>query len=224
MLIVEELHLLLTNAAGTQERPGTMRAYGEAAALITDLVLAGRVSLTDGKKPRIRVLSDAPTGHPVLDEAMIRLRAKDGARLESVITWSKLDPEREVVASLVQAGVLEVGERTFWGLGKPRTPERDSAPEASLRARLAAVLDGAADPGVADTTILAILQGLDVARHVLADEAGGRRPRALKARIAEIVESSPAGTAVERAVQAMNAAIMTAAIMPAMIAGASAAS
>lgn len=59
---------------------------------------------------------------------------------------------------------------------------------------------------------------------MLAEEAAGRRPRALKARIAEIVDASPAGTAVEQAVQAVNTAIMTAAIMPAVVGGAAAAS
>ncbi|GAA4190444.1 hypothetical protein GCM10022219_07820 [Microbacterium oryzae] len=216
MLIVEELHLLLTTADGAQERSGSMRAYGEAAAIVTDLVLANRVTLSEEKRPRVQITSDAPIGHPVLDFALERLLAKDGARLDSVITWAKLDPEQPVVASLVDAGVLAIGERTFWGLGKARTPEADPAPEAALRARLAAVLAGTAPAGVADATLLAILQGLDVAGTILREEAAGRRPRALKARISEIVGASPAGSAVERAVQAMNTAIMTAAIIPAI--------
>jgi len=223
MLIVEELHLLLTNPAGTPEQSGAMRGYGAAAALITDLLLAGRVALTDEKRPRVHVVFDAPTGNAVLDAGLQRLRERNGKRLDSLVTWSKLDLQEQVIASLVQAGVLVLGEPGGLGFGKPRGVERDPMPEGQLRARIAAVLSGAAWPTVADATLLAILQGLGVAHRILYAESGGMRAGDLKRRITQIVAHSPAGSAVDKAVQAMNAALMTtifvAVIMPGMTAG-----
>ncbi len=210
MLIVEELHLLLTNAAGKPEQFGTMRAYGETAALVTDLLLAGRLALGDEKRPHVHVVSTEPTGDPVLDRALDRIRRRDGTRLESLVTWGKLDPGDDVVESLVRAGVLTLGERGMLGLGKPRALEADAAPEREIRARLAAVLHGDRPATVADRTLLAVLQALGVAPRVLAAESGGLRAGPLEARIDELVASSPAGSAVDRAVQSMTAALMAA--------------
>lgn len=213
MLIVEELHLLLTNPAGKPEQFGTMRAYGEVAALLTDLLVADRVSLTGEKRPRVHVVSDAPTGHPVLDAALPLIRKRDGARLENLVTWGKLDPEDDVVASLVRAGVLVFGDRAMLGLGKARAVEADPAPERQVRARLAAVLRGGSAPTVADATLLATLQGLGVARRILKAESGGMRASELKRRIADLVAGSAVGSAVDRAVQSINAALMTTAFV-----------
>lgn len=209
MLIVEALHLLLTNPAGTPEA-WSQRNVGANAALITDLVVAERVTLSDEKRPRVQVISTQPTGNPVLDGALPLLAQRDGKRLDSLVMWNKLDPRDAVVQSLVQQGILELGERTMLGLGAPKTPERNPEPEQMLRHRLAAVLAGQAVADIGDTTVLAILQAMNVAHKVLKDESGGLRAGQLKKRINEVVESSPAGTAVEKAVQAMQVAIMTA--------------
>jgi hypothetical protein len=46
MLIVEELFLLLRRDDGKPESVSAQRGYGLAAAVITDLVLAGRITLS----------------------------------------------------------------------------------------------------------------------------------------------------------------------------------
>lgn len=213
-LITEELFLLLRNDEGRLERYGTATGYGLTATMITDLMLAGRLDLTDDRQPRLRVLSTEPTGNPVLDPGLAELAHRDGDKLRSLITKSALNPEQRVAESLAAAGIVELGGKGFLGLGKQRTPVLNPVPEQQLRARLAAVLAGTAPPTVADTTLLSVLQGLQVAQYVLKQESGGAGGRKLGRRIEEIVVSSPAGDAVGKAVQAMNAAIMTAAIMP----------
>lgn len=65
-----------------------------------------------------------------------------------------------------------------------------------------------------DSTILAILQGLDAAHRVLEQESGGMKKRELKARIEQIAADDPSGGAVKRAVDAINTALMTAVILP----------
>ncbi|WP_420113603.1 GOLPH3/VPS74 family protein [Pseudactinotalea sp.] len=220
MLIVEALHLLLTTEAGTPEA-WSQRNVAASAALITDLVIAERVTLSDEKRPRVQVISTQPTGNPVLDGALPLLAERDGKRLDSLVTWHKLDPRDAVVESLVQQGILEYGERTMLGMGAPKTPERNPEPEQMVRQRLAAVLAGERPPDIGDTTVLAILQAMNVAHKVLKEESGGLRAGQLKKRINEVVESSPAGTAVEKAVQAMQVALMTATTTAMMASGGS---
>jgi hypothetical protein len=98
---------------------------------------------------------------------------------------------------------------------------RDPEPEHRLREQLRTVLAGGT-PRVEDATLLAILQGLGIAPKVLADERGTLGRRELKRRIEEVSTEVQAGEAVARAVAAMNTAIMTAAILPAVAAGGSA--
>ena len=188
MLIVEELHLLLTRPDGRVESAASvLRLFAAIAAVIVDLALHDRVVVTEEKNPAVQVVSATPTGDPVLDVALARLAPLSGKRLQSLLMRTKLDPLDEVVGSLVAQGVLVRGERGFFGLGSLRTPETDPGPETRIRSRLSAVLAGSAAPTQADLTILAILQGMNAAHGVLRDEAGGVSARQLKQRIELLV-------------------------------------
>ena len=71
MLTCEELFLLLTKDSGKPESRMTYPVYGLTGALLTDLLLAGRVSLTEDRSPRVYIVNSEPTGHPVLDWALM---------------------------------------------------------------------------------------------------------------------------------------------------------
>lgn len=218
MLIVEELHLLLLRADGRNEAAGAgARMYGEIAAVIVDLVLHGRVVVTEGKRPTVHVVSTEPTGHPVLDSTLAALTPDDGQKLSSVVTRSRLDPRDVVAEVLIAQGVLSRGERGFFGMGAERTPERDPAPEAALRGRLVSVLSGQIPASQADMTLLGILQGMQAARSVLRAETAGVSATQLAKRIEQIVADSPAADAVAKAVSSIVVAIMTAGIIPPMV-------
>jgi len=105
MLISEELFLLLTKDSGKPESRMTYPSYGLIGALLTDLLLAGRISLTEDRSPRVYIINSGPTGHPVLDWALTVLPAKDGKRFSSLVSWGRLDPTRHIAASLEAAGV-----------------------------------------------------------------------------------------------------------------------
>lgn len=162
MLIAEALFLLLRRDDGKPENASAQRGYGLAAAIITDLVLAERITLSDDKDPRVSVLRPGAESHPALDAAMGRLEQREGKKLSSLVTDRRL--------------------------------------------------------AVEDAALLAILQGLGVAPKVLKDERGTLGRRDLKRRIAEVSVGVEAGDAVARAVAALNTAIMTAAIVPAIAA------
>jgi hypothetical protein len=221
MLIAEELFLLLRRDDGKPESASAQRGYGLAAAVITDLVLAERVTLSDDKDPRMTVLLPGPPGHPVLDAAMARLEQRDGKKLSSLVTDRKLALERPVATALADAGVIRVEEKRAMGLVPERYPVVDPEPERRLREQLRLVLHGGT-PRTEDATLLAILQGLGVAGKVLETEKGTLGRRDLKRRIEEVSTEVKAGEAVKKAVDAMNAALITAAIVPAVVAGGSA--
>jgi hypothetical protein len=219
MLIVEELHLLLLRSDGRVESAASVhRLYGEIAAVIVDLALHGRVTVTAEKNPAVQVVSAEPTGHPVLDASLTRLAPLSGKRLQSLLMRSKLDPLDDVVASLVGQGVLVRGERGFFGLGAERTPEADPGPEALLRSRLAAVLAGTTPPTPADLTLLSVLQGLNAAHAILREESNGASSGQLKKRIEQLTAGSPAGDAVAKAVNAAVAAALMVAMTPVFVA------
>ncbi|MFJ2552012.1 GPP34 family phosphoprotein [Microbacterium sp. NPDC087591] len=219
MLIVEELHLLLLRPDGRLETSAaSYRLFGEVAAVLVDLTLHGRVTVTEGKKSVVQVVSADPTGHPVLDAALARLVPLSGKRLQSLVHSTKLDPLDEVVASLVAQGVLARGERGFFGWGAERTPESDPGPEALLRSRLAAVIAGTAAPTPADLTLLAILQGLNAAHPLLRHDVGELSSGQLRRRIEALTTGSPAGDAVSLAVTSAIAATMMAVMTPVIVA------
>lgn len=220
MLIAEELFLLLRRDDGKPENSMAYRGYGFAAALITDLVVAERITLSDDKDPRMTVLVPGPPGHPALDAAMARLQDRDGKKLSSLVTDGKVAREKELASALAAAGVIRVEERRALGLVPERYPVVDGEPERRVRERLRTVLvGGTAAPG--DAALLAILQGLEVAPKVLEEERGDLGRKELKRRIEEVSVDIAAADAVGKAVSAMNTAMMTAVIVPIVVSGSS---
>jgi hypothetical protein len=188
MLIVEELHLLILRPDGRVENAvSTNRLYGETAAVIVDLALHRRVSVSEGKNPRIEIVSNEPTGHPVLDVSLERLAPLHGKSLQSLLMRPKLDPLDVLVESLVVQRVLVRGERGFFGWGWERTPESDPEPERAVRMRLGDVLAGLAQPTQADVALLSILQSLNAAHAILREESAGATARELKKRIEAVM-------------------------------------
>lgn len=220
MLIVEELFLLLRRDDGKPASAMAQRGYGLAAAVITDLVVAERITLSDDKDPRMSVLVPGPAGHPALDAAMTRLEQRDGKKLSTLVTDGKLAVEQQVAAGLASTGVIGIEEKRALGLVPAKYPVVDPDPERRLREQLRVVLRGGT-PRTEDATLLAILHGLGVAPKVLAEEKGTLGRRDLKRRIEEVSSEVKAGDAVAKAIATMNSAIMTAALVPVIAAGAS---
>ena len=208
MLIVEELFLLMRRDDGRPVSATAPRGFGLAAAVITDLVLAERITLSEDKDPRMTVLVPGPVGHPALDAAMARLEQRDGKRLSSLVTDGKLAVEEQVAAALASAGIVGIEEKRALGLVPARYPVVDPKPERRTREQLRVVLAGGT-PRTEDATLLAILQGLGIASTVLKDEKGTLGRRDLTSRIEEVTAEVKAGDAVARAASSVNAAVMT---------------
>lgn len=219
MLIAEELLLLLRRDDGKAENAFAYSGYGLAAAALTDLILAERITVEEeAKDPAVTVVDDSTTGQQVLDAALTRLRELDGKKLSRIVTDGKLKLEEPVARSLADRGVVDIEEKRKWGFVPAKYPVRDPEPERRVRERLRAVLAGGT-PTVPDATLLAIIQGLELAPKVLAEEKGGLSRRELKARIEEVTTEATAGLAVGKAVETMNTVMLTAVIIPVVVSG-----
>lgn len=168
-------------------------------------MLAGHVTLSDDKDPRVSVLRPGPVGHPALDAAMARVEACEGKKLSSLVADRQVAVEQQVAAALTVDGIVRTEEKRVLGLVPAKYPVLDQGPERRGREHLRAALAGST-PRTEDATLLAILQALGVAPKVLAQEKGTLGRRDLEQRIKEISAEVEAGDAVSR-VATMNSAI-----------------
>ena len=214
MLICEELFLLLTKDSGAPESWGGNDQLGLRGAVLLDLVLAGRVTLTPEKRPHMSIVDTSPTGHAVLDQALDVLPAKNGKRLSSLIVWYKIKPRDTIAAELASAGVVERTTGGLFGLA-PRFPTINTSPERATRDRLRAVLRGERPATHADLALLGILQSMGLASRILPQRETGLRRGELRHAITTLRPASASGDAVARAIQdaitAMNSVVSAAA-------------
>lgn len=220
MLICEELFLLLTHEGGGRAAM-SQRGWGLTAGVLTDLLLQERIELSEDKDPKLVQVDPSPTGDPVLDAVLPTLAERRGRRLSRLVKDRKLDPTEVIGRGLAEAGVVRAEPTSFLGIRRTSFPQVDGEPEAQLRNRLRRTLAGEAAPQPTDGPVLAILQGLGVLKKILGPQLGGLKGRALKERVAQIAAQTPAAEAVKRAVDQLMAAVMTAAVMPAVMGGGS---
>ena len=207
MLVSEQLFLLLRRDDGKAESAFAQNDYGLTGAVLTDLLLGGHIALSEAKDPRVSVTTAGSVGHPVVDAALDRVRAKEGKKLSSLVTDGKLNPRDRIADSLSAAGVIDVEPKKAFGLIGARYPVRDPWPEQTLRERLRAVLSGAsATPG--EAALLALLKALGVSGKVLEEEKGLLSRRDLNRRIDEVASDDVIGKAVAKAIEAMTAALV----------------
>ena len=166
----------------------------------------------------MRVIDATPTGSAVLDKVLSRIVEKNGKKLSSLVQDGKLNPEDQVVEALVDRGVVDVVPAKLLGLIAAKRPTLDPVPEREVRERLRAVLVGGRPSG-SDATLLAILQGLGVAKKVLEDESEGMSAKELKRRVEEASSEVAVGVAIKRAIESLNTAILAAVVVPTIIAG-----
>ena len=212
MLIVEDLLLCLTgDDTGRLLVSGPEADVGLGGALLVELALRERVTVTPGRAGRLTVLDAGPTGEPLLDDALATLTAKEGRRPQSAVTALGRGTRERVYARLVEAGILDADERRLLGLFPSRSwPTAQPAHEESVRARLAQALGTGTtdDPRLA--ALVSLLLAVGALHKVLSPESLGLTRRELTARGRGIAEGEWAGRAVREAIAGANAAIMTA--------------
>ncbi len=209
--LAEELLLLALN-----EEKGTILMaastglpYGLAGALVVELVEAGLLRI-EGKE-----LIAAPRGSArdeLLDGILGTIRSSK--RTRNLKHWvgrlgrSGGKIKKDLLARLVQKGVLREEEhRLLWVFPVWRYPETDPRPEYRIRERVRAGILGAVPPETRTAALISLVHACDLT-GVLFDK--GER-REAKRRAKEITASQPIGSAVARTVEAVRAAVITAA-------------
>lgn len=215
------LLLALRDEKGTVAS-GPMYQYALGGGILAELILGGRFAVdSEGRKDWLRVASSRKTGDPVLDECLDAVGI--APRRKTVQTWvtkfSRLKRLKHRIAErLCDRGVLRKAQgKVLFLFNRTVYPEVDHGPEGRLVERIRkAVLsdDGQLDPTL--VVIIALAHHTDLLKGTLTR----KEIRARKARLKEIENGDVVGKAVKGAVDALRAAIMVAAITPAICAAA----
>ncbi len=205
---------------------GSMHAYALAGAVVTELLLEGRLRVAQGKRKRryLELVDPSPTGDPVLDHALARIATHP--RREQISRWvSRLATERRpslahrVAEDLVQAGILVREEGRILGIfRRVRFPTARHDPEAALVARLTAALQSEADPDPRTAVVLALGHSAGLLRPNLDRQLLRSRKKRLEA-LARMEGVTGATRDAIQAAQAAVAASITAATAAAAAAG-----
>jgi hypothetical protein len=213
----EVLLLALRDDEGTIA-PGTMYQYAIAGALLAELVLRRRVTVeSPGRKQLARVIDAKPTGAPLLDECLQKMsEAKPKKLSDWVGRFANIRSLKHRVAErLCDRGVLHQEEGKILLLFTRRVyPETDPRPEQEIIDRLRrAVFTDARDVDPRTAVLVSLADRTGVLKVIFDKKELRRR----KQRIEQVVNGEVMGKAASEAIQAMQAAVMVAAIMPAII-------
>ena len=212
------LLLALRDDKGTLS-PGTMYSYALAGAFVAELMLGGQIKIvTPKKKPLIELQAGASSADRLLQECILKIR--NAKRRASVQTWvSRFASIRKlhhrVAEGLVHRGILRMDESKILGIfSRTVYPERDGRPEKALIAKLEKAIFGtssALDPEIITLIALSHHSGL------LKANLDKKKLRAQKKRIKAIMDGDLAGKATGQAIEAMQAAIVVACVIPTIV-------
>ncbi|MGP9708002.1 GOLPH3/VPS74 family protein [Brachybacterium sp. AOP24-D1-21] len=198
-----ELFLLLTNDAGRQDSTA-YRKQALAAAAVAELALREKLALSEERAPKIQVRDTAPTGLPVLDQALGALAELDGKKVTHVISHRTMDLTEVIGEGFTAVGAVQRKDGWF----TTSWPTHDDTLETALRARLAAAV---ADPGTAslqDGILLELLRALGIAHRILKTDLPDLSRRELDQRIKALDINHPAAKAVKKIMEDMTAVLM----------------
>lgn len=181
MIISEELFLLLITDKGGKEPWVTAHDQAMAAGIISDLALGNYIALSQDKKPEISIVDQAGTPqHPALAWGLKQLKEKAPIRVDKTLGATWFRARTEIGNVLAEKGAVEVKESSFLFFTSVTHPVVDGESEEQLRARLAQILHGGAQPDIKDALVLTVLKSIDAAHPLLKkdiESAGGKMSR-----------------------------------------------
>ncbi len=198
---------------------GSMYNFAIGGAVLAELLMEKRVAIEAVKKKKFaRVSSAAPLGDPFIDECLSRLvAAKKPAQLRDWVSKfaNAKNLKHRVAEQLVRREILRVDEDKILGIFTRKVyPEVDPVPEREVIERLREAIFGEG-PGIEPRTVvlLSLASSADLLRHVF----DKKDLKARRARIEQVVNGELTGKATREAIEAMQAAIVVAAIIPAIM-------
>ncbi|HVE18707.1 MAG TPA: GPP34 family phosphoprotein [Ilumatobacteraceae bacterium] len=214
-LIAEDLLLLLLDdESGKPVLDDTRLSRVLAGALLMDLALDERISpATEGnatKGGRLVVRNSQPSGDQLLDRAVSTLNASKPMKPVRAVEKLQKGLRQDVLSRLASQGLVREERGRALGIF-PTThwPATDPAHESRLRAELSQVLVHGMEPTQRTAALASLLSAVDAVSKVVPSDDR----RAVKLRAKQIAEGEWAGVAVRKAIEAVNAAVATAAVV-----------
>lgn len=221
--LYEEVMLLaLRNDRGTIAG-GVMYQQAAGGALLAELIIEGRIrAVSEGRSTYAVVERSEPIGDAILDECLQKAAAS--TRRRSLLHWvqkfaATKHLKHRVATGLVDQGILREEEgRVLLIFSRRLYPELDPEYERAIVARLSDAIFSDTSTVDARTTVL-----IAVAQHsgLLKATLDRKRLKTRRQRIDAIVKGDAVGKATRQAIEAVQAAVMVAAIMPAIVASTS---
>lgn len=207
------------------EERGTMNGvfveYATAGALTAELLMLERIKVDVDNKEKVAVVDDSTTGDALLDEALTMIaQAKRPLNLKHwVQKLGRIKHLKHKVAQKLAADGIVVAEKekVLWLFERQVYPELNPQPEQQLRQQMrAAVLADHDDVEPNIAILVALANSAKLLPQVFTkDELKQRKKRLKQLENGEVVSK-----AAKQAVAAIEAAVMMAAIMPAISAAA----
>lgn len=219
LFLHEEIMLLaLRDKEGTTVA-GSMYAFAIGGAVLAELLLSKAIGIEQsGKKKFVKILRGTSTDDPVLDEGLQKIKtAKRRATLQTWVSrFANLkNLKHRIATQLCRRGILRADEdKVLLIFTRKIYPEVDPGPEREVISRLQeAIFTTTRDIDPRTVILLSLAKSADLLRYVF----DKKELKKQKARMEEIINGEATGTATKEAIEAMQAAVMVAAIMPAVI-------
>ena len=215
----EEIMLLvLRDEQGTIEF-GAWYNQALGSAVLSELLLAERIAIDDGKKHLVDLVSDRPIGEPVIDECLskIVLAKRRASATNWVSRFGNLKQLKHRVArGLCKRDILRADEdKVLLLFSRKIYPEVNPIPERELIDRMREAIFTDVEPVDIRTVILVSLaNACDLLKFPFDKKDLKRRAK----RIEQLSNGDLIGQAAKEAIQAIQAAIVVAAVMPAIVA------
>ena len=213
----EEIMLLALRDEGGTVELGSMYLYAIAGAVLSELLLVGRISVEEGKKKLVNVVSNEPLGEPIIDECLEKIvtakrRANSQTWVQRFSSMKKL--HHRVAYGLCERGILRADEGTVLLIFRRKIyPEIDPQPERRLIERLRGAIFGNSQRLDSRTAILISLAN---GTNLLSIPFSKKDLKKRKRRIEQISKGEMMGEATKAAVEAAQAAIVAATLIPTM--------
>jgi len=215
----EEIMLLaLRDREGTIEF-GSMYQFAIGGAILAELLLTKRIAIDESRKKKL--VTPVPTktpGDPVIDECYAKVKnAKRRATLETWVSrFANLrDLKHRVAKQLCRRGILRADEdKVLLIFTRKIYPEADPEPERAIIQRLrTAIFTDTTDLDARTVILLSLAKSADLLKF----HFGKKELKVRKKRIEQIINGEVAGRATKDAIEAMQAAVMVAAIIPSIV-------
>jgi hypothetical protein len=211
--------LALRDKAGTIA-PGTMYQYAIGGAIVAELLLNDRIAVDESRRRKlVNVVHSEPTGNPLIDECLERMAA--ARRRASLQDWvSRIAGMRDIkhraAYQLCRRGILKVDEdKVLLIFTRKIYPEVNPEPERKLIERLRrAIFTDTSEVDPRTAVLVSLAQSADLLKVVF----DKKQLKTRKARIKQIANGEITGRATREAIEAMQAAVAVACIIPAVVA------